>query len=121
MSARLLILLLSWIFATSSVLAADADAKAPQKKDGEERLSYLAIIDGEEIPIGEYVSALRRGMQQRFYHGTIPEEEQKKFYKDQIPLKRFGTPEDVTYPVLFLATRQAAYITGSVLAVTGGL
>ena len=52
--------------------------------------------------------------------GDLPEE-QKKFYKDQIPLKRFGTPEDVTYPVLFLATRQAAYITGSVLEVTGGL
>ena len=48
-------------------------------------------------------------------------EEQKKLYKDQIPLKRFGTPEDVTYPVLFLASRQASYITGSVLEVTGGL
>lgn len=84
MSARLLFLLLVWIFTTSSVFAADADddVKATQEKDGEERLSYLAIIDGEEIPIGEYVSALRRGMQQRFYHGTIPEEEQKKFYKE---------------------------------------
>ncbi len=48
-------------------------------------------------------------------------EEQKKAYKDQIPLKRFGTPEDVIYPVLFLATKQASYITGSVLEVTGGL
>ncbi len=48
-------------------------------------------------------------------------EERKKFYANQIPLKRFGTPEDVTYPVLFLATKQAAYITGSVLEVTGGL
>ncbi len=84
MSARVLFLLLVWVFATSSALAADADvdAKATQEKDGEERLSYLAIIDGEEIPIGEYVSALRRGMQERFYHGTIPEEEKKKFYKE---------------------------------------
>ncbi|MBT5028941.1 MAG: 3-oxoacyl-ACP reductase FabG [Nitrospinaceae bacterium] len=48
-------------------------------------------------------------------------DEQKKAYKDQIPLKRFGTPEDVTYPVLFLAAKQSAYITGSVLEVTGGL
>ena len=48
-------------------------------------------------------------------------EEQKKAYKDQIPLKRFGTPEDVTHPVLFLASKEAAYITGSVLEVTGGL
>ena len=48
-------------------------------------------------------------------------EEQKKSYKDQIPLKRFGTPEDVTYPVLFLAAKESSYITGSVLEVTGGL
>lgn len=48
-------------------------------------------------------------------------EEQRKAYKDQIPLKRFGSREDVTYPVLFLASKQASYITGSVLEVTGGL
>ena len=52
--------------------------------------------------------------------GDLPEE-QKKAYKDQIPLKRFGTPEDVTHPVLFLASKEADYITGSVLEVTGGL
>ena len=48
-------------------------------------------------------------------------DEQKDAYKKQIPLKRFGTPEDVTYPVLFLASKESSYITGSVLEVTGGL
>ncbi len=52
--------------------------------------------------------------------GDLPEE-QKKAYKNQIPLKRFGSPEEVTYPVLFLAAKESAYITGSVLEVTGGL
>ena len=52
--------------------------------------------------------------------GDLPEE-QRKSYKDQIPLKRFGAPEDVTYPVLFLASKESSYITGSVLEVTGGL
>ena len=52
--------------------------------------------------------------------GDLPEE-QRKAYKDQVPLKRFGSPEDVTYPVLFLASRETDYITGSVLDVTGGL
>ncbi|VAW95040.1 hypothetical protein MNBD_GAMMA20-29 [hydrothermal vent metagenome] len=80
MSARLLFLLLMWVFSISSVLATETEA--PQENDSEEPLSYLAIIDGEEIPIGEYVSALRRGMRDRFYHGTIPEEEQKKFYQE---------------------------------------
>jgi len=52
--------------------------------------------------------------------GDLPEE-QRKAYKDQVPLKRFGSPEDVTYPVLFLASKETDYITGSVLDVTGGL
>tara|TARA_B100001123_G_C15206039_1_gene985280 strand:+ start:62 stop:805 length:744 start_codon:yes stop_codon:yes gene_type:complete len=48
-------------------------------------------------------------------------EEQRDAYKKQVPLKRFGTPEDVTCPVLFLASKESSYITGSVLEVTGGL
>jgi 3-oxoacyl-[acyl-carrier protein] reductase len=42
-------------------------------------------------------------------------------YKEQVPLKRFGNPEEVASCVLFLASKEAAYITGSVLEVTGGL
>ncbi|MDR2800463.1 MAG: SDR family oxidoreductase, partial [Desulfovibrio sp.] len=38
-----------------------------------------------------------------------------------IPLKRFGTPEDVAGAVLFLVSDQAGYITGQVLSVNGGL
>jgi 3-oxoacyl-[acyl-carrier protein] reductase len=39
----------------------------------------------------------------------------------QIPLKRFGTPEDVAAAVRFLASEEASYITGHVLDVNGGL
>lgn len=38
-----------------------------------------------------------------------------------IPLKRFGTPADVAAAVRFLASEEAAYITGHVLNVNGGL
>ena len=48
-------------------------------------------------------------------------EEQKKAYLDMVPLRRFGLPEDVTHPVLFLASVESAYITGAILEVTGGL
>lgn len=42
-------------------------------------------------------------------------------YKKLVPMRRFGTPEEVADAVLFLAGRQAAYITGTVLEVNGGL
>ena len=48
-------------------------------------------------------------------------EQQKKVYLNMVPLRRFGLPEDVAYPVLFLASTRSAYITGSTLEVTGGL
>ena len=38
-----------------------------------------------------------------------------------IPLKRFGTPEDVAAAVVFLASEEAGYITGHVLDVNGGM
>lgn len=39
----------------------------------------------------------------------------------QIPLGRLGTPDDVAQAVCFLASDEAAYITGHVLAVNGGM
>lgn len=39
----------------------------------------------------------------------------------QTHLKRLGTPEDVAQVALFLASTDAAYITGQVIAVDGGL
>ena len=39
----------------------------------------------------------------------------------RIPLKRLGTPEDIAAAVCFLASDEAAYITGQVLAVNGGM
>lgn len=38
-----------------------------------------------------------------------------------IPMKRIATPEDVADVVVFLAGRQAGYVTGQVLSVDGGL
>jgi 3-oxoacyl-[acyl-carrier protein] reductase len=40
---------------------------------------------------------------------------------ERIPLGRFGSAEDVAHAVVFLASREAGYITGATLHVNGGL
>src|SRR3954451_8266212 len=40
---------------------------------------------------------------------------------ERTPLARFGTTQEIAYAVAFLASDEAAYITGQVLAVDGGL
>ena len=48
-------------------------------------------------------------------------EEQHAALLTQIPLSRLGKPEDVAAAVAFLASPQAAYITGTTLHVNGGM
>jgi len=45
----------------------------------------------------------------------------RESYLTRIPAKRFGSPEEVAACVLFLASREASYVTGSTLEVSGGL
>lgn len=45
----------------------------------------------------------------------------EKELKAQIPVKRFGTPEEVAHAVGFLASPESGYITGEIISVNGGL
>jgi 3-oxoacyl-[acyl-carrier protein] reductase len=44
-----------------------------------------------------------------------------KEYKSQVPMKRFGKVDEVSHAVLFFASENASYITGTSLEVAGGL
>ena len=48
-------------------------------------------------------------------------EEVVQGWRDAIPLKRGGTPEDVANACVFLASDMSAYITGQTLSVDGGM
>jgi 3-oxoacyl-[acyl-carrier protein] reductase len=48
-------------------------------------------------------------------------DEQKQAIKTQVPLGRYATPEEVAGAVTWLASGSAAYVTGAVIPVDGGL
>ena len=73
----------------------------------------------------------KRGKLTYYYEGERPvlsslvteelPDELKAKYREQIPLGRMATPDEVASSVLFLASEGAAYITGAVIPVDGGL
>ena len=66
------------------------------------------------------VNAVAPGFIETDMTAALPEEV-KKSYADAIPLKKLGSAQDVAEAVAFLASDKAAYITGQVLAVNGGM
>jgi|UniRef100_A0A7V3VU42 3-oxoacyl-[acyl-carrier protein] reductase len=66
------------------------------------------------------VNAIAPGFIETRMTEILPEDV-KQAYLKLIPLGRFGKPEDVANLALFLASDQAEYITGQVIAIDGGM
>ena len=66
------------------------------------------------------VNAVAAGYIETDIWSTVPEEARQTALS-LIPLGRKGLPEEIAYAVAFLASDQAAYITGQVLGVDGGM
>lgn len=71
----------------------------------------------EVAPRGVTVNAVAPGFIETDMTRDLPQEELKKL----IPVGRFGRPEEVAATVAFLVSEDAAYITGEVISVNGGL
>jgi len=71
----------------------------------------------EVAPRNITVNAVAPGFIETDMTKGLPEEELKKM----IPVGRFGNPEEVAALVAFLASDDAAYITGEVININGGL
>lgn len=74
----------------------------------------------ELAPRNVTVNAVAPGYIETAMTADLPEAVKAAFL-ETIPLKRGGTAEDVASAVAFLASPAAAYITGQVLAVNGGM
>ena len=66
------------------------------------------------------VNAIAPGFIQTEIWSTVPEDAQKSLM-DIIPLGRVGQPEEIAKAAAFLASDDAAYITGHILTVDGGI
>ncbi|HEV7767125.1 MAG TPA: 3-oxoacyl-[acyl-carrier-protein] reductase [Thermoanaerobaculia bacterium] len=66
------------------------------------------------------VNAIAPGYVSTAMTDALSDEAREKL-TERIALKRLGTTDDIAYSVVFLASEQASYITGTVLNVSGGL
>lgn len=65
--------------------------------------------------IGVAPGCIDAGMMKDFSESPVEE------YLRQIPLKRYGTAEEVAQAVMFLSSAEASYITGTTLSIDGGM
>jgi NAD(P)-dependent dehydrogenase (short-subunit alcohol dehydrogenase family) len=88
--------------------------------------SLARTFSAELIDRGIRVNAVNPGAIATPFHGRTGlsqealEVNAQKFIA-QIPMKRFGTPEEIAKAVLFLSTSDSAYILGAEIAVDGGI
>jgi 3-oxoacyl-[acyl-carrier protein] reductase len=84
------------------------------------QLALTKSLSKEVAKKGITVNCVSPGFIDTELISDLPEEQRKEYLK-MIPQKRFGKVEEVAHAVLFLASREASYITGTTITVAGGL
>lgn len=83
-------------------------------------IGFAKAVALEVASRGVTVNVVAPGMIETDMTRAITETAREE-WASKIPLRRLGTPEDIAAAVCFLASDEAAYITGQVLAVNGGM
>jgi 3-oxoacyl-[acyl-carrier protein] reductase len=83
-------------------------------------IGFTKSVAREYASRGINVNAVAPGFIETAMTQALSQEVRDNLYK-QIPLGRLGTPQDVAYAVRFLVSEEAAYITGQVIHVNGGM
>lgn len=78
------------------------------------------VLAVELATAGVTVNALAPGAIETELVARMHSDETRRTYTRAIPVDRYGAPEEVAAAALFLASREAGYVNGHVLAVDGG-
>ncbi|MGM9594237.1 MAG: SDR family NAD(P)-dependent oxidoreductase [Candidatus Onthomonas sp.] len=113
------------ITSTRAGRAYPTDAVYGAVKAAIERASESVALD--TAPYGIRVNCIAPGATMRLTteemkaQADSPHVQKIGYLSPRIPLERYGTPEDIGQAVVYLASDEAAYITGATLRIDGGL
>ena len=84
------------------------------------QIGWSRSMSQELAPVGITVNTVAPGWIPVERHANDPQE-MKDEYKALIPMGRWGVPTDVAWAVLYLASEEAAFVTGQTICVNGGM
>ncbi|MDH7571332.1 MAG: 3-oxoacyl-[acyl-carrier-protein] reductase [Armatimonadota bacterium] len=83
-------------------------------------IAFTKSVAREVASRGILVNAVAPGFIETAMTLNLPDDK-RQYYLENIPLGRYGSPEDVARVIGFLASEDASYLTGQVINVDGGM